>query len=97
MNLSLGVAILGNLLLAYYHPTRLQAFFGMLFDVAGFVSVLVFYTVFPLDFSRLVGIWLNTFIKAFLIVGMCAAAISCIVHLVGFLSGRAHPASPELK
>jgi hypothetical protein len=94
MNTALGIVILGNLLLAYYRPARLQAFFGMVFDAANFFSSLVFYIVFPLDFSPIVGDWLNTLLRALLIVGMCASAIAFIVHLVRMIVGDAHRVSP---
>jgi len=95
MNSTGGVTILGNLLLAYYRPPRLRFFFEMFFDAAAFVSTLVFYLVFPLDFSRIPGDWLNTLIKAFLIMGMCAAAIAFIVHFVRFLRGDRPAAAGE--
>jgi len=97
LNMAGGVNVLGNLLLAYYRPARLRYFFEMLFDAAGFVSALVFYRVFPLDFTRVTGDWVNTLIRSVLIIGMVAAAIAGIYHLVRFLRGDQRSVAGERK
>ena len=57
---------------------------------AGLVSVILFYIVFPLDFSLLVGPWLITLLRVVMIVGMGGAAIGAIVWLVRFIAGRGY-------
>lgn len=51
-NVSLVVQIAGNLILAFYHPARLYFFIQAIFSAAELLSVIVFYIVFPLDFSH---------------------------------------------
>jgi hypothetical protein len=87
-NLSCLVQIAGSLILAFYRPPRLYAFFELLFSVAGLLSVAVFFIVFPLDFSLVVGPWLNTLLRVVMIVGIGGAAIGVIVWLVRFIAGR---------
>ena len=87
-NLSFLVQIVGSLILAFYRPPRLYAFLELVFSAAGLLSVIVFYIVFPLDFSVLVGTWLNTLLRVVMIVGMAGAAIGIIVWLVRFIAGR---------
>ncbi len=89
-NLSLGVQMLGNLLLAFYRPPRFYALMRALFAGAQLLSVIVFYLVFPLDFSVLVGAWLNTLLKIALIVSMVASVIAGTVYLVRFIAGPGH-------
>ena len=89
-NLSLVVRMLGNLLLAFYRPPRFNSLMNALFAAASLVSVIVFYLVFPLDFSRLVGGWLNTLLKVLLVVSMVATLITGTVQLVRFIVGPGH-------
>jgi len=92
-NLSFLVQIAGSLILAFYRPARLYAFMELLFSMAGLLSVIVFFMVFPLDFSLLVGSWLNTLLRVLMIVGMAGAAIGVIVWLVRFIAGREYGAA----
>ena len=85
-DLSLVVSIAGNLLLCFYRPARLSALFRVLFAATGLLSVAVFYAVFPLDFSVVVGTWLNTLVRAALIVGIAGGAIGLVVELVRLAS-----------
>jgi hypothetical protein len=87
-NISLGVQIVGNLLLAFYHPPRLQALMRALFAAAGLLSAIVFFIVFPIDFSRLVGEWLNTLLKVLLMIGIGVSLIAFVVEFVRFILGR---------
>jgi hypothetical protein len=86
-NLSFAVQIAGNLILAIYRPARLYAFVQAIFAAVGLVSVIVFYIVFPLDFSVIVGNWLNLLAKAILIIAMIGTAISIVVNLVRTVLG----------
>ena len=87
-NLSLIVQVAGNLLLTFYRPPRFYALIQAVFAAVGLVSVIVFYIVFPLDFSRIVSIWLNTLLKTILIIAMVGTSIGFIVHLVRLVLGR---------
>jgi hypothetical protein len=93
-NLSCLVQIAGTLLLALYRPARLYALMELLFSMAGLLSVIVFYIVFPLDFSILVGPWLNTLLRVVMIVGIGGAAIGVIVWLVRFIAGKDYLPAP---
>jgi hypothetical protein len=87
VNLSFAVQIAGNLILAIYRPPRLYAFIQAVFAATGLVSVIVFYTIFPLDFSVIVGNWLNLLVKVVLIIAMVGTSISIVVNLVRTLLG----------
>jgi hypothetical protein len=86
-NLSLLVQVAGNLVLTFYRPPRFYAFMEMLFTGLGLLSTIVFFTVFPLDFSRIVGPWLNTTLKVVLAIGMAGAVVGVIVWLVRLVAG----------
>lgn len=87
-NISLGVQIAGNLLLAFYHPPRLQTLMRALFAAAGLLSAIVFFIVFPLDFSHIVGNWLNTLLKVLLMIGIGVSLIAFVIEFVRFIMGR---------
>lgn len=95
-NLSLVVQIIGNILLAMYRPARVYSFIQACFTAAGLLSIIVFYIVFPLDFSLVVGNWLNTLARAVLIVAMGGASIGLVVNLARAASGAQY-ASGEAK
>jgi ABC-type transport system involved in multi-copper enzyme maturation permease subunit len=80
--------ILNTLLLAFYHPPRLQALTRALFAAAGLLSAIVFFIVFPMDFSRLVGSWLNTLLKVLLTIGIGVSLIAFVIECVRFIPGR---------
>jgi hypothetical protein len=93
VNLSCMIQIVGSMVLAFYRPPRFYAFMQMLFSMAGLVSVIVFFVVFPLDFSRIVGPWLNTLLKVVMIIGIGGALIGIIVWLVRFIAGTEYAPS----
>ena len=86
-NLSMITQIVGNISLAIYRPARLFNFIQAIMAVAGLVSVIVFYVVFPLDFSQVVGNWLNILTKAALILAMFGTAVGIIIYLVRAVIG----------
>jgi len=90
-NISFAVQIGGNLILAFSHPPRLQTLMRALFAAAGLLSAIVFFIVFPMDFSRLVGRWLNTLLKVLLMIGIGASLITFVVEFVRFVMGRPLP------
>ncbi|MFI5368516.1 MAG: hypothetical protein ACHQ1F_05840, partial [Spirochaetia bacterium] len=79
-NISFAVQIGGNLILAFYHPPRLQSLMRALFAAAGLLSAIVFFIVFPMDFSHLVGTWLNTLLKVLLMIGIGVSLITFVVE-----------------
>lgn len=83
-DLSIALQIVGNLVLAFYRPAWLNALMRVVFSAAGLLSLIVFWVVFPLDFSALVGEWLNLVIRVALAIGMAATAVVGIVQLVRF-------------
>jgi hypothetical protein len=91
-NVSLGVQIIGNFLLCFFRPAWFSALMRAGFAAAGLLSVIVFFIVFPLDFSRLVGAWLNTLLKVLLMVGMAGTVAGFLVELVRFIRGAAQAA-----
>ena len=92
-NLSLAMQVVGNLVLAFYRPARLYAFLQAVFAAAGFVSIVVFYVVFPLDFSAVGLGWLNTLARIVLIVAMAGAVIGFVVQLVRCVAGTPYRAA----
>jgi hypothetical protein len=84
-NLSLAAQLVGNLLLAAYRPGWFLTLMQTVFAAGGLLSVIVFFFVFPLDFSRLVGPWLNTLVRLALMVGIAGTAIGLVVNLVRFI------------
>jgi hypothetical protein len=89
-NLSLTIQIVGNLILIFYRPQPMVAFMRMIFSAASLVSMIVFFMVFPVDFSAIGAAWLNTTLKVILAVAMGAACLSLIVNLVRLMTGRWH-------
>jgi hypothetical protein len=92
-NLSFAVQAAVSLVLCFYRPARLNAFLQLLSTAGGLVSVIVFFTVFPLDFAQMVGPWLNTLVKIFLIVGIGGTSIGVILWLVRFVAGTGYEMS----
>ncbi len=87
-NLSLVVQLGGSLILAFYRPAGFYAFMEMLFAGFGLVSLIVFFIVFPLDFSVVVGPWLNTLVKVLIVLGMAGTSIGVLVWMVRLVSGK---------
>jgi hypothetical protein len=90
-NVSLGAQIVGSFLLCFFRPAWFSALMRAAFAAAGLLSIIVFFVVFPFDFSRLVGTWLNTLLKVLLMVGMAGTVVGFLVELVRFFrsAGRA--------
>ncbi len=89
-NMSLIVQMAGSFLLVFFRRPAFAVFMKIFFAAASLVSLIVFFIVFPVDFSSLVGMWLNTAIKVVAIIGMGGTLISLIVNLVRLLTGRWH-------
>jgi hypothetical protein len=86
-NLSIFAQIVGNGMLAVYRPARLYSLVQGVMAAAGLVSVIVFFNVFPLDFSQVIGSWLNVLTKAALILAMFGTSIGIIVYMVRAVIG----------
>lgn len=86
-NLSMFSQIVGNSVLAVYRPARVYSVVQAIMTVTGLVSVIVFYYVFPLDFSQVVGSWVNILVKTALILAMVGTSIGIIIYLVRSLLG----------
>ena len=92
-NLSLGVQMVGNFLLCFFRPAWFSALMRAAFAAAGLLSIIVFFIVFPLDFSRLVGTWLNTLLKVLLMAGMAGTVVGFLVELVRFIRDASRAAA----
>jgi hypothetical protein len=93
VDLSMSVQVIGSLILAVHRPAWLEALVQALFAAVGLVSVIVVWIVFPLDFSVVVGQWLNTLVRGLLVLGMVGSCVSGIVWLVR-LSGAEAAGAP---
>jgi len=82
VNLSLIVHIVGNFILIFIHPLFFHHLANAVFSVFSLIATFVIFSVFPFDFSEIVGDWLNTLIRLCLIIGIAGAAISIVVHVV---------------
>jgi hypothetical protein len=92
-NFSMLVDIVTNFVLALYRPARMYSFLQLIQAVAGLLSVIVFFNVFPLDFSQVVGNWLNLLVKAVLIIAIFGSSIAIIVNLVRAVIGTPYKPS----
>jgi hypothetical protein len=82
VNTSLIVHIVGNLILIFIHPLVIHHLANAVFSIFSLIAAWVILSVFPFDFSEIVGNWLNTVIRICLIVGVVGSAISIVVHVV---------------
>ena len=81
-NLSFLVQIAGNLSLMFHRPPRFAALVQILTTSAALLSMMVFFAVFPLDFSQVGLPWVNTALRIVLIVGVGGTGIALIVQIV---------------
>ncbi|HUI70516.1 MAG TPA: hypothetical protein VL354_08320 [Spirochaetia bacterium] len=91
VNVSLLAQMVGNLILCFYRPSWFSALMRSAFAATGLMSAIVFFMVFPLDFSQLVGMWLNTAVRVLVIMGMAGAAIGFLVELVRYIREACRP------
>jgi len=82
VNTSLIVHIVGNFILIFIHPLFFHHLANAVFSVFSLIAAWVIFSVFPFDFSEIVGAWLNTLIRVCLIIGIVGSAISIVVHVV---------------
>jgi hypothetical protein len=82
VNTSVAVSLAGNLILIFFHPRFLHHLLNAVFAIFGILAVSVILSVFPFDFSQVVGDWLNILVRIALIVGIVGSAISVVVNIV---------------
>lgn len=82
VNMTLIVHIVGNVILIFIHPLFTHHLANAVFSVFSLIAAWVIFSVFPFDFSEIVGAWLNTLIRVCLIIGIVGSAISIVVHVV---------------
>lgn len=82
LNTYLAVSIAGNLVLIFFHPRFLHHLLNAVFAIFGILATSVMLSIFPFDFSNLVGEWLNILIRIALIVGIVGSAIGVVVNIV---------------
>jgi hypothetical protein len=85
-NLSAVIQICGSFVLLFWRPRWLRNLAELVFSAAGLLSIAVFFAVFPLDFSHIVGDWLNTMMRVVLIIGIAGTGIGVVIALVRFLA-----------
>ncbi len=93
LDISICAQIAGNFILCFFRPAWFSALFRAVFAAAGMLSIIVFYVVYPLDFSHAVGPWLDTAFRIVLIIGMAGSVIGFVVELVRFIAGAARAAA----
>jgi hypothetical protein len=86
-NVSFLVQIAGNLAMAFYRPPKFAGLVQVLVTAAGLLSIIVFFVVFPLDFSAVGVAWVNSALRIVLIAGMGGAALGLIVQSIQLGAG----------
>jgi hypothetical protein len=71
----------------FHRPPRFAALVQILTTSAGLLSLVVFFSVFPLDFSQIGIAWVNSALKVVLIAGMAGAALALVVQAVQLAAG----------
>lgn len=89
MDLAIVTVVLGSIILIAYSPKWLRSLIEFLMSITALISVVVFLNVFPLNFSLVSLSWLNSVIKALLIVGIVGASIGIIASLAKFIKAAA--------
>ncbi len=87
VNLAGAVQVAGNLVLAFARPLTLLRWVDVFFAMVSLNSVVVFLTVFPLEFSQVAGAWMNALARAVLALGVLGAGIAVVVNVVRLLVG----------
>lgn len=95
VNLSLIAQIVGYFALLFYHPQSLYHAAKMVFDGFSISALIALVTVFPFDFSGLVGPWLNTVLRVTFVIGIVGSAISAVVNLVKLVVAGKKEWEPE--
>jgi hypothetical protein len=86
-NLSFLVQLTGNVSLMFYKPPRFAALVQILTTSAALLSLIVFFVVFPLDFTQVGLAWITTALRVVLIAGMAGSALALIVQTIQLAVG----------
>lgn len=86
IDLSLWTQIVGNALLLVARPRRLRRLVSLANAVMAAVSAVVFFQVYPYDFSILFE-GLDVVVKVLIAIGIAGSVIAALVHLVRFVTG----------
>ena len=81
-NISFLVQLAGNVSLMFYRPPRFAALVKILTTSAALLSLIVFFVVFPLDFSQVGVAWVSSALKVVLIVSMGGTGLALIVQII---------------
>ncbi len=86
-NISFLVQLAGNLSTLFYRRPRFAGTAQVLGTAAGLMSLIVFFVVFPLDFSAIGAEPVNSILKIVMIAGMGGAALGLIVQTIQLATG----------
>lgn len=85
-NVAIGLQIMGYAVLTLFHPHALIALFRLVFAIANLASTIVFFNVFPLDFTQVLGPWMNGLVRVAIVIGMGGIGIAILVGFVQLLA-----------
>jgi hypothetical protein len=85
INLSIGVAIIGNFLMLIYRPDWFRNVTKIVLNIVAFVAVYMVYIVFPFNFSNS---FLNWGLAALLVLAMIGIIIAIIVEIYLLVTGK---------
>ena len=92
LNLSILVQLAGNAILVFVHPRFLHYLAQTVFNIVSLLALVILTSVFPIDFSYLVGNAGNTALRIVLIIATVGTGIGVVVNLfktIGSLVRRA--------
>lgn len=92
--LGCATQIFGNLVLLANDAPLLRRLFELVFSAVGLLGVIVFYWVFPLDFSRF-GEWVTTVARILLVLGIIGGGVGTLVGLVRLMGAEVPPPAPR--
>ena len=85
VNLGCVVQIFGNMVLSVTRPLPLRRFMDLLFSGTALLGAIVFYRVFPFDFSRFAPS-LEGFARMLFFFGVLVSGLAIVVNLFRFLA-----------
>lgn len=80
VNLSLGMQIAGNALLVFYHPRFLHHLVQAVLNAVSLLALIIVVTVYPFDFTTVIGDGANTVARVLLYVALGGTAIAILVN-----------------
>ncbi len=91
VELSLLVQLAGHVALAVSHVESVKLLIEWCFSLVGLVGAVVMASVFPFDFSRVGGPWLDVVLRSVAVLGAVGAGIRLLFHCVLLLLGPRPP------